>query len=559
VLESVSLRLRSNSTTEQNSICAWGDLCMLQVIALQVSFGLQEILQNISFGLSAGEVLAITGANGAGKSTLLKCITEMMAPTGGEIQRQKGLHYAYLPQNTPDSNQSVIEFLLSDFPEVYQNYQKIYSGDSETIEYANAITDYSLAGGYEIEAKLEKLLESFTFSKHDLSCSMRCFSEGQKRILALLRLFFSEAQLFILDEPTNHLDISMRLYLEEVISAEKRKGRAFIVVSHDRVFVDKIANRTLYIQRGKSVLVNGGYSLMQAHLEQDFQSRQQQSIVIQDKINKLEREARRKKIWSGRKEKEKIGAFDKGFIGARAAALAKRGKEIERKQQQMMDKLKAEKPFVEKRLNLCFANYTVVHREIVSTKNISKTFDGRKIFEDITLEINTHERVAIIGSNGSGKTTFMKCILGHLQPDRGSISRNDYVKWLYLPQNIQDYFQTEILLDNLMVHGVEETIVRQFLGAAKLRRDRVLQSVSTLSYGELMRAAIVSAILRKAEFLFLDEPTNHLDIESLEVLEQLLDNFPGGMLFISHDRQFIAENAGTIFSLQSSILTPVEF
>ncbi|BAZ13876.1 ATPase [Calothrix sp. NIES-4071] len=532
---------------------------MLHVKALQVNFGLQSVLQNISFGLSVGEVLAITGANGAGKSTLLKCITGIMAPTGGEIQRQKGLSFAYLPQNTPNSNQSVMEFLLSDFPEIYQNYQKIYSGDSETIEYANAITEYIEAGGYEMEAKLEKILESFAFYKDDLFNSIHCFSEGQKRIFALLRLFLSEAQLLILDEPTNHLDISMRLYLEEVINIEKHKGRSFIIVSHDRVFVDKIADRTLCIQRGESVLVQGGYSQVQAHLEQEFQSRQQLSIEIQDKINKLEREARRKKVWAGRKEKEKIGAADKGFVGARAAALAKRGKEVERKQLLLMDKLKAEKPFVEKRLNLSFANYTVVSREMLSTKNLSKTFGSRKIFEDVTLQVSTHDRVAIIGSNGSGKTTLMKCLLGRLQPDSGTVSRNDYVKWLYLPQNIQDYFQTEILLDNLMIYGVEETIVRQFLGAAKLRRDRVLQPVSNLSYGELMRAAIVSAILAKVEFLFLDEPTNHLDIESLEVLEQLLEDFPGGMVFISHDRQFIAKNARTILSFESSMLVPVEF
>lgn len=532
---------------------------MLQLVALQVSFGLQSVLHNISFGLSAGEVLAITGANGAGKSTLLKCITGMMAPTAGEIQRQKGLSFAYLPQNTPASNQSVIEFLLSDFPDIYQNYQKIYCGDSETIEYANAITEYMEVGGYEMEAKLQRLIESFAFSENDLFKSLHCFSEGQKRIFALLRLFLTEAQLLILDEPTNHLDISMRLYLEEVISTEKHKGRAFIVVSHDRVFVDKIADRTLYIQRGESILVKGGYSQIQAHLEQEFQSRRQLSIEIQDKINKLEREARRKKVWAGRREKDKIGAADKGFIGACAAALAKRAKEVERKQQQMMDKLKSEKPFVEKRLNLSFANYNVVNREVLSTKNLSKSFDNRKIFENVTLELSTHDRVAIIGSNGSGKTTLMKCLLGRLQPDSGSISRNDYVKWLYLPQNIQDYFQAEILLDNLMIYGVEETIVRQFLGAAKLRRDRVLQPISTLSYGELMRAAIVSAILASCEFLFLDEPTNHLDIESLEVLDQLLEDFPGGMLFISHDRQFIAKNARTIFSFESSMLVPVEF
>lgn len=529
---------------------------MLTVKALQVNFGLQEVLHNISFGLNAGEVITITGANGAGKSTLLKCIAGLLTPSSGEIQRQKGVFIGYLAQATPTGNQTVMEFLLLDFPEIHHNYQKMLfcSGD---LEYANAIAEYMEVGGYELEAKINRLLVSFAFTEADLQRELYSFSEGQKQLLSLLRLLLSQAQLLILDEPTNHLDISMCLYLEEVICQQKRKGRSFVVVSHDRTFVDRVSDRTLYIQRGNSILVHGGYSQILAHLEQDFHSRQQQAQEIQDKIKHLEQEARRKKVWSGRKEKEKIGALDKGYIGARAAKLAKRAKMVERRQQQMVEQLQAEKPFVEKRLNLSFADYTVTKRELLTAQNLTKQFVNRTIFADISLELTTHDRIAIIGANGSGKTTLMRCLLGHLQPDKGEIHRNDFVKWLYLPQNIQDYFTSKILLDNLMGYGVEEPIVRQFLGAAKLRRDRVLQPIYTLSYGELMRAAIVSAILAKVEFLFLDEPTNHLDIESLEVLEQLLSNFPGGMLFISHDRQFIAKNAQTIFTVEESNLKRV--
>ncbi|BAZ06023.1 ABC-F family ATP-binding cassette domain-containing protein [Calothrix sp. NIES-3974] len=527
---------------------------MLNVRAIQINFGLQEVLKNISFGLNAGEVIAITGANGAGKSSLLKCIAGTLAPSSGEIQLQKGIHFAYLPQSRPTEKQSVMEFLLRDFPEIHKSYQKMHSRNIETIEYANAITEYLEIGGYELESKFARLLLSFGFDETDLSRELQDFSEGQKQIFPLLQILASDAQLLILDEPTNHLDISMCLYLEKVICKEKQKGRSFIVVSHDRVFVDKIADRTLYIQRGESILVRGGYSQLLVHLEQDFQSRQELAVNIQDKIKKLETEARRKKVWAGRKEKEKNGAADKGFIGARAAKLAKRAKVVEQRQQQMLETLKAEKPFVEKKLNLSFADYTVANKHILSAQNLSKKFGERAIFENVSLELTTQDRVAIIGDNGSGKTTLMKCLLGYEQASSGQIHRNNYAKWLYFPQNIQDYFTEKILLHNLMSYGVEEAIVRQFLGAAKLRRERVLQPISTLSYGELMRAAIVSAILASSEFLFLDEPTNHLDIESLEVLDQLLCQFPGGLLFISHDRQFIAKNALTILSIESFML-----
>jgi len=262
------------------------------------------------------------------------------------------------------------------------------------------------------------------------------------------------------------------------------------------------------------------------------------------------------KAWTGKKEKEKIGGYDKGFIGARAARLAKRAKATKHKREKMIEKLKKEKPFVEKGIRLSFSLYNVSNRGMLSAHNLSKQFEDNLIFQKVNLELNTEDRIAIIGVNGCGKTTLIHCLLGYIQPDKGSVYRNDNVRWIYIPQNIRNYFKKEILLDNLMGYGLEESVVRQFLGAAKLRREKVLQPISTLSEGELMRAAIVSTILTKVEFLFLDEPTNHLDIESLEVLDQLLDEFPGGMLFVSHDRYFITKHAQEIFLIKEKKLIP---
>jgi ATP-binding cassette subfamily F protein 3 len=525
---------------------------MLHVRDLQVSFGPHEILKHISFDLNPGEALAITGPNGSGKTTLLKCITGSLSPSAGSIQLKKDIAFSLLPQERPESNQTIIEFLLSKFPKVQKTYQKMSQSHPESSDYADAIAEYTEYGGYELEAELKGHAFAFGFTEDDLLRKMESFSEGQKQIWAIIQLFLTKAELLIMDEPLNHLDLSMRLYLEEAIRREKKRGRAFLIVSHDRIFIDRIADRTLYLQRGEGILDHGGYSTLLEHLERDFQSRKEHAEEIQRKIEKLEQEARRLKVWAARKEKENVGGYDN--VTKRAARLAKRAISAQHRKEKMIEKLKEEKPFVEKRINLSFPPYSVSNRRLVSAESISKRFGEHLVFQNVDLELTTQDRMAVIGPNGSGKTTLMRCLLGQLQADAGRVYRNDHVNWIHLPQDIRGYFQKEILLDNLMVYGVEESTVRQFLGAAKLRREKVLQSISTLSHGELMRSAIVSAILAKAEFLFLDEPTSHLDIESLEVLDQLLAEFPGGMLFISHDRQFIAKNAEEVFSIRGKTL-----
>ncbi|MBD2104039.1 ribosomal protection-like ABC-F family protein [Leptolyngbya sp. FACHB-261] len=530
---------------------------MLHVQNLQVNFGLQEVLKRVSFDLNPGEVMAITGPNGSGKSTLLKCIVGLLLPSAGTIQQRRDLTLAFLPQERALEPQLAMEFLLLDCPNVRAAFQRIQHCEA-SLDYADAIHEYAEAGGYELETKLKRLLPTFGFCEPDLLRPLASFSEGQQQIWSIIRLFLSNSTLLVLDEPTNHLDIAMQLYLEAAIRREKQLGRSFLVVSHDRVLIDQIADQTLYLNQGEAVIVQGGYSQVLAHLDQDFRSRQEHAQEIQRKIKHLEQEALRKKVWSNRKEKEKIGALDKGFIGARAAKLAKRAKVVEHRQTQMIEQLKQEKPFVEKKIKLAFEPYVVTKKWVFLAQNLSKRLGKRQLFHNLNLELMTQDRVGIVGPNGSGKTTLVNCLLGHSLPDAGQIKRNESVHWLYIPQDVREYFREEILLDNFKDYGLEEPVVRQFLGAAKLRRDRVVQPISTLSAGELMRAAIVSVLLAKAEFLLLDEPTNHLDIESLEVLDDLLSQFPGGLLFISHDRRFIARHAEQIFSFREErlLLTP---
>ncbi|ACR79578.1 MULTISPECIES: ABC-F family ATP-binding cassette domain-containing protein [Kosmotoga] len=530
---------------------------MLHIKNLRIEFDEFILIDNISFDVVPGEVLAITGPNGCGKTSLIRAIKGEL-PYEGTVFVEKGKKIAFVPQENPESNERVVEFILQEFPEIHRIKKLLESQVDDPLICANLLDEYAGMSGFELEDRIVRELLRLGFGRQELEKSVSDFSEGEKRLLLVTRAILKDPDLIILDEPTNHLDISMIMRLEEEILRLKKSGKAFIVISHDRTFVDKIADRTLFIQRGKAVTVRGGFSLMRAHLQNKFESDLRRAQEISRKIRQLEQEVARRKEWSRKKESQKKFAdkvMNKGYIGRKSAKLAKRARAVEKRVEELIDKLKAEKPFIEKRLKMLFPYYEVAERKLLSCENLSFSYDTKDLFSDINLDLTTKDRAAIVGPNGTGKTTLLKCLIGALKPKTGQIYMNKNVNWVYLPQRIETFFQKEILLDTFMVFGISETEIRTILGAAKFRREKVFQRVDTLSKGELTRAAIVWATLSKAEFLFMDEPTNHLDIESLEVLDVLIENFKGGMLFISHDRHFISRHAREVYYLSDKKLS----
>ncbi len=534
---------------------------MLYIDNLRAGFTSGIIFNGISFGVNSGEILSIVGPNGSGKTTLLKCITGELKPLSGRITVQNGKKPAILKQEIPSENMKVIEYLLSAFPEIF----KLRSEMHEPNPNPSVFDDYFTLGGYDLEIECEKRATELGFEKTDLERELSTFSEGQKQMWSIARLFAQNPDIILMDEPTNHLDISMMVFLENAILNEKENGKAIIVVSHDRTFVDRVSDRTLQIRRGTATMVSGGYSTLIEHVEEDFNTRIKHSEEIKKRVKHLEDEVMRRKSWSNRKEKQKTktfskteGKIDKGYIGARAASLAKKAKNAERRQINEIDKLKEEKPFVEKKINVSFPEYEIVPRVVTSARGISKSYGKNELFEGVDIELSTGDRIALIGENGTGKTTLMGCLTGRLTPDSGEVSVNASAKWLCVPQDVREFFKEKILLDNFNFEGYDESAVRQFLGAMLLRGEKTVQTVDTLSPGELMRSAVVYAILSKSEFLFLDEPTNHLDIESIESLEKLLNEFRGGIFFISHDRTFISNCADDVLILEGKRLSAIE-
>ncbi len=522
---------------------------VLQIRDLHISFGPNDILTGVDLDVHPGEVVALTGPNGSGKTSLLKAVLRELESITGSITLQKDVSVGFVAQENINETCSVVEFILQVFPDIYSAYGDLQKPD-QPMDYANAINRFMEVGGYDIEQKINAEISRFGLNPDDLQRSMSDLSEGEKRLIAILRTLLQGVNLFLLDEPTNHLDIEACLRFEEIIEDLVSRRAGLLVVSHDRVFLDRVADRVIYLRRGLAETVAGGYSQMLEHLESDFKARQHEAGVINRKIRELEEEVARKKNWSEQKEATKCAGVDKGYIGHRAAKLAKRAIESRKKAEKLIGELKDKKPFVEKPISISFPAYEVPNKIVVDASRVSFSYGDNVIFKEATMQVTTRDRVGLIGANGSGKTTFLKCLIGILEPGSGDVKLSASVQWKYIPQDVRELFGDESLLSYMSTQSYNEQEIRHALGAAKFRRDKVYQPVNSLSYGEMMRAAILKSALEKAEFLFLDEPTNHLDIESLELLDELFGRYPGGVFFISHDRHFIAEHGERLMIIE---------
>ncbi|MFP4461343.1 MAG: ABC-F family ATP-binding cassette domain-containing protein, partial [Thermotogota bacterium] len=485
----------------------------------------------MTFSVSKGECVALTGPNGSGKSTVLKTIIGEYPVERGQILLEEGTSIGYLQQNDVNSDEKVRYYLFKEFEHLKDAYQKIVErAEVSDMEYAGLLDDFIHFGGYEIEAAIYRELSSFSFTEDIMDKRINELSLGQRKIMEITSILIAQPDLFIMDEPTNHLDISMRIMLESIIREKTENGKTFLVVSHDRTFLDRVATKTIYIKRGISEQTEGGYSHMLELLNMKFQSAKKESEAIQRKIGELESLVTRKKGWADKAEKEKSGrgkkiigrySTDKGFLGAKAKKIAKSAKAYAAQKNRLIEDLKDKKPFVEKPVKLNIPDYIVETRKFIDCVACHFGYTPEDILlEDINMQITTRDKIALIGPNGSGKTTFFKLITGELNPLSGSIYRNEHINYTFIRQNIATVFEEEILFDNF--HDVDEghQMVHAALKASRLKEETLQKKVNQLSRGELVKAALVKAILSRSEFLLMDEPTNHLDVETLEVFQK---------------------------------------
>ncbi len=515
-------------------------MILLQVNQLQKYYGADLILSNIKLELQTRDRVALVGRNGAGKSTLLKIIAGHLSHDGGEIIKPKEVTIGYLAQNTGlESNLSIWEEMLTVFEHLRvmeRSLRKLEEqmADSsvfeETAKYERILKEYDQLqvkfkeqGGYQYEAEVRSVLHGLNF--HDNSLMISSLSGGQKTRLALGKLLLTRPDILILDEPTNHLDIETLSWLEQYLQGY---DGAILIVSHDRYFLDKVVTQVYEISRKQIGRFTGNYSsyLEQkaANYERDmkvYEKQQQEVANLQDFINRnLARASTTKRAQSRRKKLEKMEVMDRPLGDEKSAAFSF---EIEKQS----------------------------GNDVLIVDNLAVGYEGEKVSEAISFRAYKGESIALVGPNGIGKSTLLKTIIKKLPSLSGTVQYGSNLAIGYYDQQQAELSSNKRVLNELWDDYPlkSEKEIRTVLGNFLFSGDDVLKIVSTLSGGEKARLALAKLMLEKANVLILDEPTNHLDLDSKEVLENALIDYPGTILFVSHDRYFINRIATKVLEL----------
>ena len=518
---------------------------ILNATNISKSFGSNEIIKDATFLVNEHEKVAIVGVNGAGKTTLLKILTGEESADSGSITLAKDAKLGYLRQiNNVDSALSIIDELYTVIEPIL-NMEKRMSQMQEDMKHLTgseleelyssytALThSYELMDGYAAKSRVVGILKGLGFEEIDFDRKINTLSGGQKTRVFLAKLLLEEPDIILLDEPTNHLDLRSIEWLESYLL--NYKG-AVIIVSHDRYFLDKIVSKVIDIENGNVQMYLGNYTdfsnkkqmlldaKMKEYLNQQQEIKHQEAVIT--KLKQFNREKSIKRAESRQKQLEKI------------------------------ERVEAPQTYSENmRLSLDISKES--GKDVLTVHNLSKSFDQKKLFWDINFEIKRGERVAIIGDNGTGKTTLLKIINGLLNPDTGEVIYGSNVSVAYYDQEHQVLHMDKTLFDELSDTYPEmtNTQIRNILAAFLFTGEDVYKKIADLSGGERGRVSLVKLMLSKANFLLLDEPTNHLDIVSKDVLENALNNFPGTVCYVSHDRYFINKTATRILDLTENRL-----
>ena len=500
-----------------------------------VYFGANDVFENIDFSINENEKIALIGRNGSGKTTLLKVLMGEVELNSGKLIKANKTKIGYLNQNSLlDSTSTVKDELLDAFSDLLEMKLKLnqLSEELKTNHDEKKINDYSsleeefkFKGGYTYQSEMETILFGFGFKKSDLDKNVSEFSGGEKTKLAFVKLLLSKPDLLLLDEPTNHLDLNTIEWLENYLSKYKK---AIIVVSHDRFFLDKIANSVWELEYGRIKKYAGNYTAYVNQKKIDFEKDSEAYVRQQKEIKRLE---------------ELIEKFR--YKKNKAAFAQSKIKYLDR-----MDKLEDPKKADTKSFKAHFKCANRGGKNVLSMDHYLVGYD-HPLFE-VTLDILRGQKICIMGDNGTGKSTLLKTIIGQIQSLGGYMLLGHQIDIGYFDQNIASYKNGNTVLEELWNEypNMDMYQIRSVLGAFLFSSDEVFKEVSVLSGGEKVRLGLAKLMLKNANFLLLDEPTNNLDIVSKEALEASLKDYDGTILFVSHDRYFIKEVATSVLLIQ---------
>lgn len=504
------------------------------------SFGDRVIVQNGSFHIEEREKAALVGVNGAGKSTILKMIMNEEPTDGGDIILAKGRTIGYLAQHQDlIPHGTIYEELRSAKADIIEMEQRLRSIEEELkslsgdalenrLETYNRLqSEFEARNGYACESEITGVLKGLGFTEEEFSKKTDTLSGGQKTRVALGKLLLTSPDILLLDEPTNHLDLNSIAWLETFLI--NYQGAVFIV-SHDRFFLNRVVSKVVEIENGEIRMYLGNY---QAYSEKKQQIR---DARLKEYLNQ-QREIRHQQAVI-----EKLRSFNREKSIRRAESREK-----------MLEKMTpVEKPMDEPReMHFTLEPSCISGNDVLSVEGLSKRFDSQILFKDVSFEIKRGEHVAIIGDNGTGKTTLLKILNQVQKADAGSFTLGAKVQIGYYDQEHHVLHDNKTIFDEISddYPTLNNTQIRNTLAAFQFTGDEVFQVISTLSGGEKGRVSLAKLMLSEANFLILDEPTNHLDIASKEILEEALNNYSGTVLYVSHDRYFINQTATRILEL----------
>ncbi len=501
----------------------------------------ENLLQGLSFEIQEGERVAILGRNGCGKTTLFKIITGEMDYDGGEVYVNPNKKLGMISQipHFP-LGYTVEDVLRSAFRDILSAKKKMEAleaqmekgATSEQLKaYDALVARFQAGGGYDVDVEVDKICNGLGIPQQQRPQLFDSLSGGEKTRINLARLLLEKTDILLLDEPTNHLDLNSVEWLENYIKTFKG---TVLAISHDRYFIDQIAQRVIEITDGHAEFYTGNYSFYMEEKQARFDLQLKQYEQEQAKLKQLGYTVERMKGW-----------------GINNRTLYRRAMSIQHRMERIQ---KTERPKGEKTMKASFGEKDFSGDVVFKMKNVSKSFGDRTLFSGVDLLVEGGERIALLGDNGTGKSTFIKCLLGE-EDCEGKIQFGPTVKWGYLPQIIHFDHPERSLYDTMLYEkNLSPQQARDRLGAFLFQGEDVFKTVGTLSGGEQSRLRLCMLMDEKINLLILDEPTNHLDIASREWIEAAIEEFEGVLLFVSHDRYFIEKFAERIWLLEDGTI-----
>jgi len=515
---------------------------MLNIHNLSVSFGGTYLFEEVTFRLGAGDRVGLVGKNGAGKSTMLKILSGDMKPDSGSIATEKEIKMGFLRQDIDfEQGRTVLEEAYQAFEDIKRtekrieeiNHQLATRTDYESQSYSELIDElsdvthhYEVLGGYNYVGDTEKILLGLGFKREEFNNATETFSGGWRMRIELAKLLLQSNDILLLDEPTNHLDIESIIWLESFL---RNFPGVVVIVSHDKMFLDNVTNRTIEISLGKAYDFNKPYS---------------QYLVLREEIREKQlatQKNQQKKIEETEKLIEKFRA--KASKASMAQSLIKKLDKVERIEVDEDDNSV---------MNISFPVSQTPGRVVIEADHVTKAYGDKTILKDISLLVERGSKIAFVGQNGQGKSTFIKAIVNEFKYE-GSIKLGHNVQLGYFAQNQAEYLDGEKTLLDTMIEAATDTNrskVRDMLGAFLFRGDDVEKKVKVLSGGERNRLALCRLLLQPINVLLMDEPTNHLDIKSKNVLKAALQKYEGTLLLVSHDRDFLQGMANVVYEFK---------